>query len=177
MELLQLILDVAVVYAPAMAANMAPVFASRYNLIPWLNKPIDFGMYMGGTRLLGETKTMRGLVCAAGVGACVGALESFVVSTEPFNSFFFATAFGCATGVGAIVGDSVKSFFKRRRNISSGSSWIPFDQIDFVIGATAVGLFFIPIPFVVAAFAIATVGFASYIVSVIGVALHIKEKV
>jgi hypothetical protein len=31
--------------------------------------------------------------------------------------------------------DSVKSFVKRRVGIAPGAPWIPFDQLDFVIGA------------------------------------------
>jgi len=38
-------------------------------------------------------------------------------------------------GLGAIAGDLVKSFFKRRLKIAEGRPWIPFDQIDLVLGA------------------------------------------
>lgn len=34
-----------------------------------------------------------------------------------------------------MTGDAVKSFFKRQRDMPPGSSWFPFDQLDFVIGA------------------------------------------
>jgi CDP-2,3-bis-(O-geranylgeranyl)-sn-glycerol synthase len=34
-----------------------------------------------------------------------------------------------------MAGDSAKSFFKRRLGIPPGSPWIPFDQLDFVLGA------------------------------------------
>ena len=38
-------------------------------------------------------------------------------------------------GFGAIFGDMVESFVKRRINFKPGKSLIPFDQLDFVIGA------------------------------------------
>ena len=38
-------------------------------------------------------------------------------------------------GSGALVGDLIKSFFKRRLGIEPGDRFIPFDQTDFVIGA------------------------------------------
>ena len=38
-------------------------------------------------------------------------------------------------GAGAMTGDCVKSFFKRRRGVAPGGTWIPFDQLDFVAGA------------------------------------------
>ena len=38
-------------------------------------------------------------------------------------------------GFGALAGDLVKSFFKRRIGINPGAKFIPFDQTDFVVGA------------------------------------------
>jgi CDP-2,3-bis-(O-geranylgeranyl)-sn-glycerol synthase len=38
-------------------------------------------------------------------------------------------------GLGAGLGDSVKSFFKRRMNIERGESWPVFHQLDFFVGA------------------------------------------
>jgi len=34
-----------------------------------------------------------------------------------------------------LIGDSVKSFFKRRLGRKPGSAWFPFDQVDFILGA------------------------------------------
>ena len=44
-------------------------------------------------------------------------------------------ALGFLMGIGAVAGDAIESFFKRRANIKSGKPFIPFDQTDFVIGA------------------------------------------
>lgn len=41
---------------------------------------------------------------------------------------------GIAAGSGAMLGDSLKSRFKRRLGIVPGRRWIPFDQLDFVLG-------------------------------------------
>ena len=38
-------------------------------------------------------------------------------------------------GFGALTGDLAKSFFKRRIGIKPGAKFIPFDQMDFVLGA------------------------------------------
>jgi len=35
---------------------------------------------------------------------------------------------------GALIGDIIKSFFKRRIGKKRGQDWIPFDQIDFILG-------------------------------------------
>ncbi len=42
---------------------------------------------------------------------------------------------GPAFGIGAMGGDSAKSFVKRRMGIAPGAPWIPIDQLDFVAGA------------------------------------------
>jgi hypothetical protein len=44
-------------------------------------------------------------------------------------------ATGLRFGFGAVAGDAAKSFFKRRLAIAPGSPWIPFDQLDFAVGA------------------------------------------
>ncbi len=44
---------------------------------------------------------------------------------------------GLRFGVGAMAGDIAKSFVKRRAGIAAGRPWIPWDQIDFVLGALA----------------------------------------
>lgn len=40
--------------------------------------------------------------------------------------------FGAVLGTAALVGDAVKSYFKRRRGKDRGAPWVPFDQLDFV---------------------------------------------
>lgn len=176
MTILQLILQIAALYAPAMAANMAPVFARKYNIFPRLNKPIDFGFYWRGERLFGAHKTIRGFIVGAISGAIVGVALYLVVDTHPYDYFSRAVVYGAVVGFGALAGDSVKSFFKRRFGIKPGTLWVPFDQIDFAIGATLAAMFFIRIDFFVAACAIIFIGCASYVVSIVGVALHMKKN-
>ena len=46
-------------------------------------------------------------------------------------------ALGLALGIGALGGDALKSLVKRARGIAPGKSWVPFDQLDFAVGALA----------------------------------------
>ncbi len=164
-----MIREIILIYLPAMIANMAPVVAQRIGVLLWLDRPLN-------TSLLGANKTIRGFVVGIIAGAITGAIMFFSTTTFPYQSFGHAIIFGAATGFGALIGDSVKSFCKRRLHIASGTTWMPFDQIDFVIGATLVGIFFIHIPLMMIFGAIVIVGFASYVVSRISVALHIKQS-
>lgn len=168
--------NILVLFLPAMVANMAPVFASKYNVLSWLNKPVDFGITIVGSRLLGDNKTIRGLVVGVITAGITGVLLFFITNSEPYDSLISALTYSAATGFGALVGDSVKSFFKRRIGIESGVLWIPFDQIDFVIGASVVAIYFVEISFLNLLAAIIFIGILSFFVSTIGFALHIKKN-
>jgi CDP-2,3-bis-(O-geranylgeranyl)-sn-glycerol synthase len=107
---------------------MAPPFMKYWN--GW-NPPI-------ARRLLGAHKTVLGF--ASGVGAAL--LVTFVQSRVGWSGSIVRDEswldLGLRFGVGAMAGDSFKSFFKRRIGIAPGHSWIPFDQLDFVVGALLV---------------------------------------
>lgn len=97
-------------------------------------KPLDGGRnFIDGRPLLGKGKTIRGL--------CVGILSAVGVAVFQWATWtpyeFNPIVFGIIMGSGAMSGDIVKSFIKRRINISSGRPFPPFDQIDFICGALA----------------------------------------
>jgi CDP-2,3-bis-(O-geranylgeranyl)-sn-glycerol synthase len=111
--------------APAYLANACPPMVRYWR--GW-NRPIS-------QRWLGSHKTVVGF--AAGVaGALATSLVQHVLALEIGPSLHqHWVALGLRFGVGAMGGDAVKSFFKRRRGIAPGRPWLPFDQLDFVIGA------------------------------------------
>jgi CDP-2,3-bis-(O-geranylgeranyl)-sn-glycerol synthase len=164
-------------FLPAGAANMAPVFASK---VPWLQNwgaPMDFGKSFRGKRILGDNKTWRGIFFGTLIAMLVGLIQHRVItnSIEPTGLIVAASA---ALGFGALMGDAFFSFLKRQRDIPSGQSWIPFDQIDYIIG----GLIFV-FPFfsdeLSIGFAFATILlYASlhFIVSYIGYLTGFKKK-
>lgn len=57
----------------------------------------------------------------------------------------FSLAFGILMGAGAIVGDLIKSYYKRKEGIAPGKPWILYDQLDFVIGGI-IGAAFVYVP-------------------------------
>lgn len=125
-------------FLPAGIANMSPVFAAR---LPWLrdlNTPIDFGKHIRGGRILGDSKTWRGVFFGAVIGGIVSTIQYkvFISSSE---SMIFVFTVGASMGFGALFGDAVESFFKRRLGHKPGTGWVPFDQIDYIIG----GLLFV----------------------------------
>jgi CDP-2,3-bis-(O-geranylgeranyl)-sn-glycerol synthase len=135
------------------AANMAPVLARH--LFPAWDQPLDGGRTFRGRRILGDHKTVRGVVCGMIVAAVVYQAQEIacerwegvraLVIVEPHGAWF-----GALLGAGALGGDLVKSFAKRRIGVAPGRPWIPFDQVDWIAGALAVAAPFahLDLPFV-----------------------------
>ncbi len=111
--------------APAYLANMTPPFVRFW---PGWNRPVS-------TRWLGSHKTIVGALAGVGVAMAVALVQARIHWRGDIVDYHQWPIIGLLLGVGAIGGDIVKSFVKRRRGVSPGGRWIPFDQLDFVIGA------------------------------------------
>lgn len=110
--------------------------------------PIDFGKkYKDGKRILGDGKTWRGLFTGALIGMIGGfglSIAAKIITPTEYNYIDFEnlTFLGFPLMIpmifsicfGALMGDIIESFFKRRIGKNRGENWIPFDQIDFIIG-------------------------------------------
>jgi CDP-2,3-bis-(O-geranylgeranyl)-sn-glycerol synthase len=157
-------------FLPAAVANMAPVFAARYNWFSPLNKPLDNKLTFRGSRLLGDNKTLRGLI----IGIIAGSLTAVLQAN--YQSLLMTALAGALLGFGALLGDAIASFFKRQLHYSPGQSWIPFDQVDFILGAIAVSFWFTPLSIFQLVIALVLFGFSSYITSALGTAIKIKKS-
>lgn len=124
--------------APGYLANMAPVFARK--LFPRLDAPVDFGRTIGGRPVLGRNKTWRGLLAGAVVGILAAGLQRLLLPSLGWLSIYDYAQWwllGGLLGLGAGLGDVIKSFFKRRLDIKPGGVWVPWDEIDHPIVALA----------------------------------------
>ena len=137
MALLDFILSSFWFILPAYFANMAPVLVP--DVLGLRNVRLDLGKnWLDRRPILGNHKTLHGLI----VSVLLGSLTGWVLLRvcESYAWSFCANVpsgakVGALLGLGAIVGDAVKSFFKRRFNHKPGSKWFPWDQIDFILGA------------------------------------------
>lgn len=99
------------------AANGAPILI-RWWLGSRLDFPVDLGRcWYDGQRLLGPTKTLRGV--AAGIAAAV--LGAPLLGLP--------TVVGWLVGGGAVLGDLLSSFLKRRLRMAPSSRAAGLDQI------------------------------------------------
>jgi CDP-2,3-bis-(O-geranylgeranyl)-sn-glycerol synthase len=128
---------------PAYLANMAPLMTAMA-LKQRFAYPLDFGLTLGGEPVLGAHKTFRGLLAGLAVAVTVASVQAWLYQRPPIRTLSLLPYdqvhpawWGLLMGAGAIAGDALKSFVKRRLGIPPGQPWIPFDQIDFLIGALA----------------------------------------
>ena len=123
---------------PAYFSNMAPVIMK--NSFRRLAVPVDSGKRLAGKEIFGSHKTYRGIVFGIAFGILAAFFQYALYSIGFFKEISLVdynhwAIIGFLLGAGAIAGDLVESFFKRRIGIPSGKAFIPFDQVDFVIGA------------------------------------------
>lgn len=126
-------------FVPAYLANMAPVLVQ--GRLRTLERPMDLGATFRGRRVLGDHKTWRGLVAGVATAVAVFWLQQLVYRTgwlHVLARIDYGTASlvtGLMLGIGTLLGDAVKSFFKRQLDIAPGKTWLGFDQLDFLAGA------------------------------------------
>lgn len=137
---------------PAAVANAVPILSARIPLIAKLDAPIDGGKKLQGHRILGSHKTWRGIITGIIASTLVLWLEQMMAAHFGWTSLFTGGVdyaalpillLGPVFAIGALGGDAIESFFKRLRRIKSGKAWIPFDQLDYIIGSVLVSLFFV----------------------------------
>ena len=124
---------------PAYVANASAVLVGG-------GIPIDFGKnWHDGKRMLGDGKTWRGLISGTFIGMTAGfglvVAASYINSSEyhfldltNFEGFPLMIPIIFSICFGALLGDIIESFFKRRIGKNRGDDWVPFDQIDFILG-------------------------------------------
>lgn len=137
MSVLLWLANLAYFMLPAYLANMAPLVSRFFNF----NAPLDFNTKINGERVLGKNKTLLGSLFGIAAGTLTAFVQQFVFIKTGVGIVDYSNwlSIGLLLGCGAIFGDALKSFFKRRFRVQPGKSWIPFDQIDFTVGA----LFFV----------------------------------
>ncbi len=93
--------------------------------------------------MLGANKTWRGLIFGTVIGGFIFIAQQKIHTLAiPALAHYtlidyadFPFWFGFLQSFGALLGDSIKSYYKRKQHILPGKSWLPWDQLDFVFGA------------------------------------------
>lgn len=126
---------------PAYVANaFPPVIRGK--------KPIDFGKTWRKKHIFGKNKTIEGALGGVIFGTAVGLFQALSLQPliVPYLQIPILTPLTVIKlSVGAILGDLLGSFIKRRKSIKSGEPLPIVDQLDFIFGALLLTGF--PLPF------------------------------
>ena len=172
-------------FLPAGIANVTPIFVAKLPVLKQFNVPIDGGRMYRGKRLLGDHKTWRGLIAGLMLGVATMYVQSagyahvsWIRSLSAPVDYQQLALFplGLMFGFGALGGDAVKSFFKRRRSIPAGETWIPFDQADLIIGAILATAPIVTLPWTVYLWGLALWPAIQLLSTILGYLLGLKES-
>lgn len=108
---------------------------------------VDFGKSdKNGVRWIGDGVTWRGLIAGTVIGIITGIVQGFIapqvtamfgqhITTPIITNIPDGILIGFLLGFGALLGDAIGSFLKRRIGIERGKSAPILDQLDFLIVA------------------------------------------
>lgn len=118
---------------PAYIANASPV------LVGW-GVPIDGGKnFFDGERVLGDGKTFQGFLIGLSLGSLTGIFQIRLWADPRVQNILQTQVWNWKVPVllalGALLGDMVASFIKRRYGVQRGTPILGVDQLDFVLGA------------------------------------------
>ncbi|OGS44636.1 MAG: alpha/beta hydrolase [Euryarchaeota archaeon RBG_13_57_23] len=128
---------------PALVPNSAAVLFGG-------GRPMDFGRFWRGKRILGDGKTWRGFFGGAISGTVLGFLLiglSIGLNTEETLGYGDLPGAACVVlslAFGSMLGDSAGSLLKRRLQLGRGDKAPVLDQYNFVAGAILMVLVFQP---------------------------------
>ncbi|NMC05528.1 MAG: CDP-2,3-bis-(O-geranylgeranyl)-sn-glycerol synthase [Candidatus Lokiarchaeota archaeon] len=171
LEVLRVIIDLLTIFYismwiifPAYLANAVAVPVSKGRQF----HPIDGGHLFRGQRMFGDGKTIEGFLLASGIGILGGLVQCllaplFAVPSLVWHDFYLSilvprtdielyiavNAQAIARAVlfppGAMLGDLLGSFIKRRLEIPRGAKAPVLDQLDFIFGTMLLSIIAIPV--------------------------------
>ncbi len=137
-------LDIILIITKAVWLMLPAYIANPTAVVFGGGRAIDFGKnWSDGRRILGDGKTFRGLAGGTACGIVIGLIQRQVASGTEIFVIPSMTAI-ITLSFGALLGDMVKRFFKRRLGYERGAKLPLVDQLDFVAGAWVLTYFFDP---------------------------------
>lgn len=177
-----LIFQIIWLFLPLGVANISASLSRQ--ILPRWNYPLDFNKQFRGKRIFGSHKTWRGLIFGVGAACLFLFWQKYLFNTwstlhglDLIDYDKISWLAGVSMGLGALLGDAAKSFFKRQQNIQPGRPWFPFDQLDWVIGGVLLSWPFLNVSFFIVVAAIILGLFFHLLFKVIGYFLGFDKSI
>ncbi len=130
------ILSILYLFLPAFGANAAPVLFKKTPGLHRFNVPVL-------PQYLGTHKTIRGFILGVSFAIVISLLQWLLAESSTLfasitllqYSVWQSILIGILLGFGALLGDAVESFAKRRIGLKSGEALPIWDGVDYIIGA------------------------------------------
>ncbi|MDR0955707.1 MAG: CDP-archaeol synthase [Candidatus Nomurabacteria bacterium] len=170
-------------FLPGAVANATPVFLTK-----WFGKkfdePLDFHKTWRGKPIFGDHKTWRGLIGGIVMATLTLWLQIWLDQKFGWAHNLFGRIgyhhinpliLGPLFAIGALGGDAVESFVKRRIGKKAGDRWLGFDQIDYVIGGSLTTLPLVSLPWPTYIYIIVLWSLISWLSSWFSYKIHLKD--
>ena len=146
MDVIYLIINSLIYILPAYVTNAAACIFGG-------GRPLDSGrLFIDGRRIMGNGVTYRGTFFGLLCGVIVALLEGIFFNINTFENIVFYygilewVGIGLLLSSGALFGDMLGSFIKRRLGFAQGRPVPLLDQLGFVVFAILFAYPFAPIP-------------------------------
>lgn len=163
---------------------ISPYAANAFPPLAKGKHAMDFGKnFIDGKRLFGDGKTWEGFFSGIAFGSFCGSVAWLFYNElnkialahnfqlpyiSPFSAFFLS--------LGALLGDLIGSFIKRRFGLKRGAPAPLLDQLDFLFGAFLFGVFITDITLEMVIWAIPLTLIIHRIANIIGYLLKLKKE-
>ena len=163
-------------FVPAFVANATPVLVKDMMFIKRWNTPIC-------TRLFGAHKTYRGFFFGVSFGMFASLMQFGAIDVYPalkeitilHNTLNQSLLVGFLLSFGALAGDAVESFVKRRKKLPPGKALPFWDGVDYIIGAIIFISPVYPVTFLGVAFLMVVAPILSICANCFSYALGLKD--
>lgn len=154
---------------PAYTANAFPAVLRG-------KKPIDGGRKLGGAPLLGKSKTVEGTIGGILFGIFIGLVQIQLYDYLPdLGLVKFSLPMIVALSVGALFGDILGSFIKRRIGAKPGRPVLLLDQLDFLVVSLLLVSFVYLVPIELAILLVVLTPAIHFLTNIVGYAAKLKK--
>lgn len=163
---------------------ISPYAANAFPPLARGKHPMDFGKkFLDGNRIFGDGKTWEGFFAGLVFGTFCGTIAwlfydklNAIALAHNFSMPYISPFSAFVLSLGALLGDLIGSFIKRRFGMERGAPAPLLDQLDFLSGSLFLGSFVTEVSFGIVVWSIPLTLIIHRIANIIGYLLKLKKE-